>query len=54
MHLTKLAKKSLKGDEVLIVGDFAENYLFVVQNAAIRKRVAFSLQMGEEIERGNL
>ena len=37
----KLAKESLKEDEVLIVGDFAENYLFVVQNAAIRKRVAF-------------
>lgn len=30
----KLSKESLKEDEVLIVGDFAENYSFVVQNAA--------------------
>ena len=30
----KAAKESLKEDEVLVVGDFAENYSFVVQNAA--------------------
>ena len=30
----KVAKESLKEDEVLLVGDFAENYSFVVQNAA--------------------
>ena len=28
------AKESLKVDEVLVVGDFAENYSFLVQNAA--------------------
>merc|ERR1712168_355858 len=30
----RVAKESLKEDEVLVVGDFAENYSFVVQNAA--------------------